>query len=233
MAQQADSLSVQTPSEALASGSDPVSEAQKKLDTEGKKEQATFTKEDVAAIVKEAVSPLQAEVRGLQGVADRTAKTVQDMTQGARKQQVEAHIASLPEDQQAFARFQQNQIEELSAQATQPAPAVMAGLDAEGVVMVQEYGISPTDPRLDLTGYARGGSGGVKALMDSIYKIQAPAPAPVPTVSQDNLAPPALNAAPPTDGAGLNSLDDWNDALITGRVSNKDYIEGTSRLRPT
>jgi len=225
---QEDNLSAQTVSDALVSGTDTISEAQKNLGTEGTAETVTFSREEVEARIKEAVSSVQSEVRGLQGALDRTTKTVTDMTQAAQSQQAESLIASLPEEQQQFARYQEQQLQEnrrlLVDMATkQAAKPVTPTLDENTAALVAEYGLSPTDPRLDFNAYGEKSIAGTKKFLDSVQRAAGNT---APQNTQPVVKPPSPDAAPQASGAGLTTEDGIREAFITGKIDATQFVDG-------
>ena len=219
----------QTPTEALAIGTDAISEDQKGLDLA-----TDSTSKPVVDESAKRLKYLEGRVNGLQSIVDKQTDTLNRYQKAAQDQEAEAIISRLPEDQQEFARFQQQKIDALTTQQQLAAPTASV-LDANTASFVQTYGISTTDPRLDLAGYQEGTAEGTKRFMDSIYAISnAAVSASVP----DNMAPPnqqvtppSINAAPPETGGGLDTEEAINIALTTGQMSHGDYIRRRQQLR--
>jgi hypothetical protein len=234
---QKENLSGQIPSEALASGTDTISKAQEDLGTEGTQTEVTFTKEEVGALIKEAVSPLQAEVRGLQGVADRTAKTVTEMTEMARNQTTAAEIETLPEEMKPWARRQEQLRQEdrrlyLEALDRQAAVPTVPALDEPTAALVREYGLESTDPRLDYAAYRERSVGGTKRFLDSVQRAasnQVPQRTPV-TNTKTEATPPSPDAAPQRSGTNLTNEDGLREAFITGKITISEFQEKAARL---
>ena len=114
----------QTPTDALANGTDAISEEQKGLDSAN-----DSVSKPVVDAAAERLKYLEGRVNGLQSIVDKQTDTLNRYQKAAQDQEAEAIISRLPEDQQEFARFQQQKIDALAAQQQVAAP-VAPVLDA-------------------------------------------------------------------------------------------------------
>lgn len=169
------------------------------------------------------IASLTTQVRGLQGVVDRTQTDLAEIrkqgTADSWKQQIEA----LPEDQQGIGQLVGSlaqQVAEIGAN-TQTAQVQQPGTPEERE-FVESMGVNPNDQRI---AYGQlGAQGGQRAFMDSIYGVlgyQAPgvpqqtvtAPASAVTETQPTVdTPPAM----PTP----NTTDAINTAYVEGQYDN-------------
>ena len=187
-------------SEASPGGENAIDGAQQALDSQ----QEGLPAAEPQTPADPAVAALTAQVRGLQGVVDRTQAELLDLRNQNQTADWKQRIDALPEDQRALGEM----VSTLAAQVAQPsangvqAPA-QRGTDEERD-FVRGLGVDPDNPGVAY-GYL-GTPGGTGVFLDSIQRVRgwidpgaqpqtivAPAaPTPVPQVAQPITGTPPL-----------------------------------------
>jgi ribosomal protein L12E/L44/L45/RPP1/RPP2 len=235
----------ETPTESLEAGTDPVSQVQAQMDTVGgvlAGQAAPVTRQEYDALMKQ-VTDTQAQIRGIQGVAQRTANEV-------RAAQAAQESATLREDmteeqklQADYTDLQMKQMrDELGNLNSQQAASQQSTVAQDTLDFVQAYGVDPNDARMtagytalnnqELTEVQR-----TKGLMDAIYGITSTVPAETPPVAplapapqtQTQVVPPGIDT-PTNNAGGLSTEQDIMTASVTGAITSAQRMEAFRRI---
>lgn len=222
--------SERTPSEALASGADPVSEAQRALSGEDAAGQgAIVSKADFDALQKQ-FTDQGTQLRGLQGALDRSTKSFSDQAAERSKAEHEAWIEQQPEDSRPMLEYLHQQNLEVRAEiaSLRQNPGAAAGPDELAKAFVRERGANPDDPRINYSVYD-GSDKGTWAFIDSINATLAapaqviPAATAIPPAQAPSAAtPPGPNDAPVSQGTLTTADDIINWGITTGKFQEAD-----------
>jgi len=206
--------SAQGPTEALTSGDDPVSEAQRALDGEGTQQPDYIGKAQFDSLTAK-FNAQEAQLRGLQGVIDRSNKTLSAMTSDRQTADHAKWIAQQPEDQQPILEYlhqQQQQTRQEMAelkQAVQSQGGASVEPSEQAKAFVEASGVNPNTPGIDYAAYD-GTDAGTWAFIRSIEAVQgngATTPA-IQAPSTPRPQPPSPGETPASGGAGSLTQDD-------------------------
>jgi hypothetical protein len=229
--------SEQTPTAALVSGSDPVSEAQKALDGEGGAAQPDYVGKSQFDALQQQFAEQGAQLRGLQGALDRSTKSSSDQAAASQKAEHEAWIAEQPEDSRVMLEYLHRENVETNKRidALGQSSQAPAGPDEAAKNFVREAGVSPEDPRINYALYD-GTDKGTWAFIDNITAAKgAPAQVVPATVGgpapQQQAAPPVTNPPGPSDSpqsqGGLATEDD----IISWGITTGNFVEADQKLK--
>jgi hypothetical protein len=238
----------ETPTESLEAGTDSVSQVQAQMDTAGEVsagQAAPVTRQEYDALMKE-VTDTQAQIRGVQGVAQRTANEVRAAQTAQEAATLREGMTEEQRLQADYTDLQMKQMrDELGNQNPQQAAPQQPTVAQETRDFVQAYGVNPDDARM-AAGYAALNNQGLtevqrtKGLMDAIYGItNTVAPAATPPVAapatpapqaQTQVVVPPGSDTPTNNAGGLNTEQEIMTASITGAINSDQRMEAFRRI---
>ena len=201
-------------SEASPGGDNAIDGAQQALDAQ----QEGLPAAEPQTPADPAVAALTAQVRGLQGVVDRTQSELADLRKQNQNADWQQRIDALPEDQRVLGEMVGTLAAQVGQVATNPAQPAPVGTSEERE-FVQSMGVDPDDPHVAYGQLAN--QGGQKVFMNSIYAIQGWV---APGAQPQTVVPPATRgqtvALPVTDTPTPTPTGNSREAIEVA------YLEG-------
>lgn len=206
---------------------DPITQTQEEITTQQNGNSPAET-----PVTRQELDRLQQELRGIQGIMDKTANSVRrDVTESVRSefqaflesQRQEAQMQSIPEEYRDIVSPLYKQIAELKQAVS--APSQTSEETSQGTVdevlnaQLARVGLDQNSPGLDLNAYYSGNDVGfVKSIGKAIeMKEGAETPAPEQPASTNNGVTP-----PPVEGMPQGNAENADiDALLDLRITNQ------------
>lgn len=223
----------ETVTESLMTGNDPVSREQQALDQD-KAGEAPATPVERAEYDRQQAElrRLQGDIRGMQSLLQRNETHLKQMADERTALDLEAKLATLPEEQQALGQMLGGLMKEVTTIKSQQAAAPATGATADRRAFVEGFGVNPDDSRINY-GILDSASGSDQSRMvdftDTIYLVKNDKASQAPPAAAPEVRPPGTEEAPQTRGL----IQDENallDNLIQGNITPREFAERKRQL---